>query len=98
MPRYFMAEMRSAFVSDSTTQVTRQNQGFNESVLHALLMLPVAVTGIVMIVQNARNSIAVAFALTGIVAAVSARGNEMTRVSGEDNGTTLTKLTFRRRF
>ena len=50
--------------------VTRSRRGYDESVVHTLLILPVAVTGIVMIVQN---SIALAFSLAGIVAAVRFR-------------------------
>jgi hypothetical protein len=50
--------------------VTRRHRGYHESVVHTLLILPVAVTGIVMIVQN---SVALAFSLAGIVAAVRFR-------------------------
>jgi len=50
--------------------VTRRHRGYDESVVHTLLILPVAVTGIVMIVQN---SVALAFSLAGIVAAVRFR-------------------------
>lgn len=50
--------------------VTRRQRGYHESVVHTLLILPVAVTGIVMIVQN---SVALAFSLAGIVAAVRFR-------------------------
>ncbi len=50
--------------------LTRRHRGYEESVVHTLLILPVAVTGIVMIVQN---SIALAFSLAGIVAAVRFR-------------------------
>jgi hypothetical protein len=50
--------------------ITRQHRGFDESVVHALLILPVAVTGIVVIV---RNSLALAFSLAGIVAGVRFR-------------------------
>lgn len=50
--------------------VTRRRRGYDESVVHTLLILPVAVTGIVMIVQN---SVALAFSLAGIVAAVRFR-------------------------
>ncbi|MDP2956656.1 MAG: DUF4956 domain-containing protein [Longimicrobiales bacterium] len=50
--------------------VTRRHRGFDESVVHALLILPVAITGIVMIV---RDSVALAFSLAGIVAAVRFR-------------------------
>ena len=50
--------------------VTRRHRGYEESVVHTLLILPVAVTGIVMIVQN---SVALAFSLAGIVAAVRFR-------------------------
>jgi len=50
--------------------LTRRHRGYEESVVHALLILPVAVTGIVLIVQN---SVALAFSLAGIVAAVRFR-------------------------
>jgi hypothetical protein len=50
--------------------ITRQHRGYDESVVHALLILPVAVTGIVVIV---RNSLALAFSLAGIVAGVRFR-------------------------
>lgn len=50
--------------------VTHRHRGYEESVVHTLLVLPVAVTGIVMIVQN---SVALAFSLAGIVAAVRFR-------------------------
>lgn len=50
--------------------ITRRQRGYHESVVHTLLILPVAVTGIVIIVQN---SIALAFSLAGIVAAVRFR-------------------------
>lgn len=50
--------------------ITRRHRGYGESVIHTLLILPVAVTGIVMIVQN---SVALAFSLAGIVAAVRFR-------------------------
>lgn len=50
--------------------VTRSARGYHESVVHTLLILPVAVTGIVMIVQH---SLPLAFSLAGIVAAVRFR-------------------------
>ena len=50
--------------------ITRRDRGYHESVVHTLLILPIAVTGIVMIVQN---DIALAFSLAGIVAAVRFR-------------------------
>ena len=50
--------------------VTRRQRGYHESVVHTLLILPVAVTGIVMIVQA---NLALAFSLAGIVAAVRFR-------------------------
>lgn len=50
--------------------LTRRQRGYHESVVHTLLILPVAVTGIVMIVKN---SVALAFSLAGIVAAVRFR-------------------------
>jgi len=50
--------------------LTRGHRGYDESVVHTLLILPVAVAGIVMIVQH---SLAIAFSLAGIVAAVRFR-------------------------
>ncbi|HSH75824.1 MAG TPA: DUF4956 domain-containing protein [Longimicrobiales bacterium] len=50
--------------------LTRRHRGYHESVVHTLLILPVAVTGIVMIVKS---SVALAFSLAGIVAAVRFR-------------------------
>jgi len=50
--------------------LTRRHRGYGEAVVHSLLILPVAVTGIVMIVQY---SLAIAFSLAGIVAAVRFR-------------------------
>ncbi len=50
--------------------LTRHRRGYDESVVHTLLILPVTVAGIVMIVQN---SLALAFSLAGIVAAVRFR-------------------------
>jgi len=50
--------------------VTRRHRGYEESVVHSLLILPAAVTGIVIVVQN---SLPLAFALAGIVAAVRFR-------------------------
>jgi hypothetical protein len=50
--------------------LTRSTRGFDESVVHTLLILPVAVTGIVMVVKS---SVALAFSLAGIVAAVRFR-------------------------
>lgn len=50
--------------------VTRRHRGYDEMVVHTLLVLPVAVTGIVTIV---RGSLPLAFALAGVVAAVRFR-------------------------
>ncbi|MGI9625892.1 MAG: DUF4956 domain-containing protein [Longimicrobiales bacterium] len=50
--------------------VIKRRDDYDQSIVHALLILPVAVTGIVIIVQN---SIALAFSLAGIVAAVRFR-------------------------
>jgi hypothetical protein len=50
--------------------LVKRRTGYEQSVVHALLILPVAVTGIVLIVQD---SIALAFSLAGIVAAVRFR-------------------------
>jgi len=50
--------------------ITRRQRGYDESVIHTLLILPVAVTGIVMVVLG---RLEVAFALAGIVAAVRFR-------------------------
>jgi hypothetical protein len=50
--------------------ITRQRQGYDESVVHTVVILPVAVTSLVIVVQD---SIALAFSLAGIVAAVRFR-------------------------
>lgn len=50
--------------------LTHRLRGFEESVVHTMLILPVAVTGIVTVVQD---SVALAFSLAGIVAAVRFR-------------------------
>ncbi len=50
--------------------LTRRHRGYEEAVVHSMLILPVAVTGIVMVVQY---SLAIAFSLAGIVAAVRFR-------------------------
>jgi hypothetical protein len=50
--------------------ITRRQRGYDESVIHTLLILPVAVTGIVMVVLG---RLEIAFALAGIVAAVRFR-------------------------
>ena len=50
--------------------ITKQLRGYDESVVQAMLILPIAVAGIVIIVQY---SIALAFSLAGIVAAVRFR-------------------------
>ncbi len=54
----------------SVYTMIKRKEGYDESVVHALLILPVAVTGIVMIVKS---SVALAFSLAGIVAAVRFR-------------------------
>ena len=50
--------------------LTRQARGYDESVVHTVIILPVAVTALVIVVQD---SIALAFSLAGIVAAVRFR-------------------------
>ncbi len=50
--------------------VIKRAYGYDESVVHTLLILPIAVTGIVLIVKG---SLALAFSLAGIVAAVRFR-------------------------
>ncbi len=50
--------------------VIKRREDYDQSVVHALLMLPVAVTGIVIIVQH---SLPLAFSLAGIAAAVRFR-------------------------
>lgn len=49
---------------------TRRTRGFDQGVVQTLLILPIAVAGIVMVVQN---SLALAFSLAGVVAAVRFR-------------------------
>jgi hypothetical protein len=50
--------------------VTKQQEGYDESVVHTVLILPLPVTALVMVVQD---SFALAFSLAGIVAAVRFR-------------------------
>jgi vacuolar-type H+-ATPase subunit F/Vma7 len=50
--------------------IIKARGGYDQSVVHTLLILPIAVTGIVIIVQD---SLALAFSLAGIVAAVRFR-------------------------
>ena len=50
--------------------MTRTKQGFRQSMVHTLLILPVVTAGVVVVVKN---SLALAFGLAGIVAAVSFR-------------------------
>jgi hypothetical protein len=50
--------------------VTKQKEGYDESVVHTVAILPIPVTALVLVVQN---SIALAFSLAGIVAAVRFR-------------------------
>lgn len=47
--------------------IIKRTGGYDQSVVHTLIILPVAVTGIVIIVKS---SLALAFSLAGIVAAV----------------------------
>ena len=50
--------------------ITRQKRGYNQSVVHSLILLPVVVAGVVVLVKF---SLALAFSLAGIVAAVRFR-------------------------
>ena len=50
--------------------ITRQRRGYDESVVHTVVILPIAVTALVIVVQD---SVALAFSLAGIVAAVRFR-------------------------
>ncbi len=50
--------------------LTRQKKGFRQSVVQTLMILPIVVSGVVLLVKN---SVALAFSLAGIVAAVSFR-------------------------
>ena len=50
--------------------LTRQKKGFRQSVVQTLIILPIVVSGVVLLVKN---SVALAFSLGGIVAAVSFR-------------------------
>ena len=54
----------------STYTITRQKRGFRQSVVHTLILLPVIVAGVVVLVKY---SLALAFSLAGIVAAVRFR-------------------------
>ena len=53
-----------------TYTLTRSKQGYRQSLVQTLLILPVVVAGVVVVVKN---SVGLAFALAGIVAAVSFR-------------------------
>ena len=50
--------------------IIKRSSGYDQSVVHTLIILPVAVTGIVLVVKT---SVALAFSLAGIVAAVRFR-------------------------
>jgi hypothetical protein len=50
--------------------LTRRKKGFRQSLVHTMIVLPVVVAGIVVLVKN---SLALAFALAGVVAAVRFR-------------------------
>ena len=50
--------------------ITKHGKGYDQSVVHTLIVLPVAICGVVVIVQN---NLALAFSLAGIVAAVRFR-------------------------
>lgn len=50
--------------------LTRRKKGFRQSLVHSMIMLPVVVAGVVVLVKN---SLALAFSLAGIVAAVRFR-------------------------
>jgi hypothetical protein len=50
--------------------LTRQKKGYRQSVVQTLMILPIVVAGVVLLVKN---SVALAFSLGGIVAAVSFR-------------------------
>lgn len=50
--------------------ITRRKRGYNQSVVHTLILLPVVVAGVVVLVKH---SLALAFSLAGIVAAVRFR-------------------------
>ncbi len=50
--------------------LTRQKKGYRQSVVQTLVILPIVVAGVVLLVKN---SVALAFSLGGIVAAVSFR-------------------------
>jgi hypothetical protein len=52
--------------------LTRQKKGYRQSVVQTLIFLPIVVASVVLLVKN---SIALAFSLGGIVAAVSFRNN-----------------------
>ena len=50
--------------------LTKKDKGYDESVVHTVLILPVPVTGLVIVIQH---SVALAFSIAGIVAAVRFR-------------------------
>lgn len=50
--------------------ITKQRQSYDQSVVHTMILLPIAVTGVMFIV---RHSLALAFALAAVVAAIRFR-------------------------
>ena len=52
--------------------LTRRRRGFEQSMVHIILLLPVAVAGMVVLIQN---SVALAFSLAGIVAVLRFRNS-----------------------
>lgn len=65
-----VASVLLAFPVAWLSSLSRSKQGYRQSLVHTLIVLPIIVSGIVTLV---RNSTALAFGLTGIVAAVAFR-------------------------
>lgn len=53
--------------------ITKQREGYDQSVVQTMILLPITVAGVMIVVQSSRDSLALAFALAAIVAAVRFR-------------------------
>lgn len=53
--------------------ITKQREGYDQSVVQTMILLPITVAGVMIVVQSSRDALALAFALAAIVAAVRFR-------------------------
>lgn len=64
--------LASAIPVAAVYSLTRRRKGFDQSMVHTLALLPIAVAGMVLLIQN---SLALAFSLAGIVAVLRFRNS-----------------------